>query len=304
MLYIEFPLGKFFKKISTEKQARDLVWQTRFPDGGPKCTKCNSDSFFELKTRPEVRECKSCGCQIRLRAGTIFQDSKTPMLIWVRAIYLMMQGKRGISALELQRQLDIKRYEVAWGILFKVRTALCQRDDKYQIQGVIEFDGTGFGKRENYNQRVVLIGVETRTWFDEKGRLKSKAGFAKILVGREDFETAQKLIDKGIKSGSILRSDGAAVYAADLKNVVTVRKKMLGDQKLLDEWQPWVHKFISNAKSWVLGTHHGVSGDYLELYLGEYTYRFNRRHDVKRLFHRALYACCQASPVSLPASTG
>lgn len=297
-------MGKFFKSITNESEARDLVWQTRFGKHGFKCSKCEGHLFFELKVRPEVRECRSCGLQVRLRAGTIFQDSRTPMLIWVRAIYLMMQGKRGVSALELQRQLEIKRYELAWSILYKVRRALCQRDDKYQIEGVIEFDGTGFGRRETHNQRVVLVGVETKTWFDEKGRLKSKAGFAKILVGREDKETAQKLIDKGIKVGSVLRADGASVYASELKNVVTVRKKTLNDRKLLDEWQPWVHKFISNAKSWVLGTHHGVRSEYLDLYLAEYTYRFNRRHDVKRLFHRALYACCEASPVSLPASTG
>jgi transposase-like protein len=303
MKYAEFPLDKFFKKVSTEKQARDLVWQTRFGVDGLKCPKCIGDSFFELKSRPEVRECKACGYQIRLRAGTVFQDSRTSMLTWVRAIYLMMQGKRGVSALELQRQLEIKHYDVAWGILYKVRNALCQRDDKYQIQGVIEFDGTGFGKRETLNQRMVLIGVETKSWFDEKGKARSKAGFAKIIVGKEDRENAQKLVDKGIKSGSVIKTDGARVYLAELKNVKTASKNTYNDPKILNEWQPWVHKFISNAKSWVLGTHHGVGGDYLELYLGEYAYRFNRRHDVKKLFHRALYACCIASPVTLPAST-
>jgi transposase-like protein len=303
MKYAEFPLDKFFKKVSTEKLARDLVWQTRFGEGELKCPKCHGNSFFELKSRPEVRECKTCGYQVRLRAGTIFQDSKTPMLTWVRAIYLMMQGKRGVSALELQRQLEIKHYDVAWGILYKVRNALCQRDDKYQIQGVIEFDGTGFGKRETLNQRMVLIGVETKSWFDEKGKARSKAGFAKILVGKEDRENAQKLVNKGIKSGSVIKTDGARVYLTELKNVKTASKNTYNDPKILNEWQPWVHKFISNAKSWVLGTHHGVGGDYLELYLGEYAYRFNRRHDVKKLFHRALYACCTASPVTLPAST-
>jgi Zn ribbon nucleic-acid-binding protein len=304
MKYTEFPLDKFFKTVTTEKQARDLVWKTRFGETGFSCSKCGSDDFYELRVRPEVRECVACKYHVRLRAGTIFQDSRAPMLIWVRAIYLMMQGKRGISALELQRQLGVKRYEVTWGILYKVRSALCQRDDKYQIQGIIEFDGTGFGKRETGNQRVVLIGIETKSWFDEKGKARSKAGFAKILVGKEDRENAQKLVDKGIKSGSAIKTDGARVYLSGLKNIKTSSKNTYNDPKILDEWQPWVHKFISNAKSWVLGTHHGVSGDYLQLYLGEYAYRFNRRHDVKKLFHRALYACCIAAPVDLPASTG
>jgi hypothetical protein len=304
MKYIEFPLDKFFKTVTTEKKARDLVWQTRFMNGEIKCSKCQGILFFDLKSRPEVRECKGCGHQIRLRAGTIFQDSRVPMLIWVRAIYLMMQGKRGVSALELQRQLGIKRYEVAWGILYKVRSALCQRDDKYQIQGIIEFDGTGFGKRSTRNQRIVLVGVEVKSWFDEQGNHKSKAGFAKILIGKEDRENIQKMINKGIKPGSALMTDGARAYLTELDNVKVSSKNTYNNPKILNDWQPWVHKFISNAKAWVIGTHHGVGGDYLELYLGEFAYRFNRRHDVRKLFHRALYACCQAAPVNLPASTG
>jgi hypothetical protein len=302
MKYEEFPLNKFFKKISSESHARELVWRTRFGGSGFKCSKCASTTFFELKTRPEVRECKKCSYQLRLRAGSIFQDSRTPMLIWVQAIYIMMQGKRGVSALEIQRQLNIKHYDTTWGLLYKIRSALCQRDDKYKLDGIIEFDGTGFGKIETGNQRMVLIGVETKSWFDEKGKPRSKAGFAKILIGDEARENAQKLIDKGIKTGATLKTDGAKVYAHGIKNVKIQSKKTYNDSKVLEEWQPWVHKFISNAKSWILGTHHGVGGDYIELYLGEYTYRFNRRHDVKKLFHRALYACCQAAPIKLPAS--
>ena len=60
----------------------------------------------------------------------------------------------------------------------------------------------------------------------------------------------------------------------------------------LNDWLPWVHKFISNAKAWIIGTHHGVNVEYFKLYLAEYTYRFNRRHDVKKYFSRALFACC------------
>lgn len=303
MKYTEFPLDKFFKMVATEKQARDLVWETRFGEAGLRCPGCGSDDFYEMKVRSEVRECAACKRQVRLRAGTIFQDSRTPMLIWVRAIYLMMQGKRGISALELQRQLEIKHYDVAWGILYKVRSALCQRDSKYQIQGIIEFDGTGFGKRETLNQRIVLVGVEVKSWFDDKGQPKSKAGFAKILVGKEDRENAQKFVNRGIKSGSAVKTDGARAYLSGLDNVKVTSKNTYNNPEILNQWQPWVHKFISNAKAWVLGTHHGVGGDYLELYLGEFAYRFNRRHDTKKLFHRALYACCIAAPVTLPAST-
>ena len=69
-----------------------------------------------------------------------------------------------------------------------------------------------------------------------------------------------------------------------------------GKKEIVNAWLPWVHKLISNSKAWVIGTHHGVDGEYLESYLAEYFYRFNRRHDSKRLFHRAVRACVLAQP--------
>ncbi|MCP3678987.1 MAG: transposase, partial [Gammaproteobacteria bacterium] len=70
-------------------------------------------------------------------------------------------------------------------------------------------------------------------------------------------------------------------------------------KEILDDWLPWVHKFISNAKSWILGTHHGVDAKYLAQYLSEYTYRFNSRHDPDSLLFRALGACVHATPKTL-----
>ena len=72
----------------------------------------------------------------------------------------------------------------------------------------------------------------------------------------------------------------------------------------LEKWLPWVHRFISNAKAWIIGTHHGVKSKYLKEYLAEYTYRFNRRHDPDSLFYRALQACTLARPVTCGALTG
>ena len=78
---------------------------------------------------------------------------------------------------------------------------------------------------------------------------------------------------------------------------VDVDYRVVGtDKEILDHWLPWIHKFISNAKSWLIGTHHGVESKYLAQYLAEYTYRFNRRHDPDSLFSRALAACVLATP--------
>lgn len=83
-----------------------------------------------------------------------------------------------------------------------------------------------------------------------------------------------------------------------LENVDVDYQVIGSSQEVLDHWFPWVHKFVSNAKSWIAGTHHGVEAKYLSQYLTEYTYRFNRRHDPDSLFFRALGACVHAKPVT------
>lgn len=80
-----------------------------------------------------------------------------------------------------------------------------------------------------------------------------------------------------------------------------VDKYRYGFADLAENLDHRVHRFISNAKAWIIGTHHGVDAKYLGRYLSEYAYRFNRRHDLDSLFHRALTACALAKPITAQA---
>ena len=140
-----------------------------------------------------------------------------------------------------------------------------------------------------------MAAIESKDWVDEKGRQKSKAGFAKVMVAPETQERAQAFVDQAIEKDSMVNTDAAPALTG-LKNVDADHQVMGNDPVVLDRWLPWVHKFISNAKAWLVGTHHGVESQYLARYLGEYTFRFNRRHDPDSLFHRALTACALAQP--------
>lgn len=295
MFYEAFSSERFFAEISTEEAARNLIWRCRFGGKVFVCPGCRGESFYQHQSRNEVRTCKSCHKQVRVRAGTIFDSSKTKLLVWCRAIFFVMQGKRGISALELQRHLGLKSYGLVWTMLQKIREALRQRDEGYKVgDGIVELDGAVFGKRETQNQSEVLVAIETKNWVDKNGKPKSKAGFAKVLVAKETKANAQKLVDQGLRPGSTVNTDGAF---KNLDRVDHDYQVVSGNPAACEHWLPWVHRFISNAKSWINGTHHGVLDKHLERYLGEYTYRFNRRHDVNRLFHRALAACAVAQPV-------
>ena len=293
MSYLRFKGMSFFKQVNTEEKARNLILRSRF--GGKEfiCPECKHEEFYQLVSRPEIRKCKSCGHGARLRVGTLFENTKISMLQWVRAIYMMMQDKRGVSALELQRRLGFGCYETALVISRKIRRALQHRDEQYKLKEIIELDGSGFGNAAKNNQKRVLVAIETKSWTDSKGKLKTSAGFAKVMVAEETRENAEKFLTLGVEKGTMVNTDagkGLIHIQGDFDHDYQV---MDSKRENIDRWLPWVHRFISNAKTWIIGTHHGVRKQYLELYLAEFTYRFNRRHDPDSLFHRALTACSQ-----------
>lgn len=297
MKYQRMKFSRILRELDSEEKARTWVWLAKFHGKEFVCTKCNGLAFWKHRKSPEIRECKACHFEVRLRANTIFQNSKTPMLLWLRAICFAMQGKRGISALELQAELEMKAYGTVWTMLHKIREAFRQRDLQYKLNKYIELDGASFGKKVTGNQVEVLVAIETKDWIDSKGRPKSKAGFAKVMVGAETKQNAQNFVNKNIAEGAMVNTDGSP----SLINLtgVDVDYRVVGtDKEILDHWLPWVHKFIGNAKVWLLGTYHGVESKYLGQYLAEYTFRFNRRHDPDSLFFRALGACVNAKPIT------
>lgn len=303
MQYDHMGFWRIMSGLDSEEKARAWIWLAKFDGKEFVCPKCTNETYYQHHKNPEIRECRQCHFEVRIRANTIFQKSKTPLLIWLKAICVVTQGKRGVSALELKADLEMKSYGTAWVLLHKIREALRQRDARYKLNNVREVDGSVFGRRETGNQTEVLVAVETKSWVDQKGCKRSKAGFAKIMVAHENKKEAQDFVDQAIEKNSMVNTDGSPSFT-HLKNVDVDYQVMDSDQEILDHWLPWVHKFISNAKSWIVGTHHGVEAKYLSQYLAEYTFRFNRRHDPDSLFFRALAACVHAKPTPSQALFG
>ena len=132
MQYKRMKSSKIMVELDSEEKARAWVWFAKFDGKQFCCPKCQFDNFYQHKKKsPEVRECKQCHFEVRLRANTIFQHSKIQMLLWLKALCLMTQGKRGVSALELQSELEMKSYDTAWRMLHKIGEAFRQRDDQY-----------------------------------------------------------------------------------------------------------------------------------------------------------------------------
>jgi hypothetical protein len=303
MKYERLKPAAIAERFKTEGDARAWFWRAKCEGKDWECPNCSHPLFYEYRAR-EVRECRLCMRRFRLRPGTILEHSKLPLITWARAISLVTMGKRGMSALELMRLLAIGSYRTAWRLLHKIRRALTERDEAYKLKGLVELDGAYFSrvaKEDEAGQATALIAVESKAWVDEKGRKKKRAGFAKVQVtGSESKIFAQRFVDAAITPGAQVNTD-AGNALIDLKGVDADYQVMGGDREKLESWLPWVGRFTSNAKTWLLGTHHGVKAKYLKNYLGEYTWRFNRRHDPDSLFHRAVTACMLAKPVRIHA---
>src|SRR5262249_17364917 len=110
MSYRDLNAPEFFALIDTEATARDWLWKAKHGCEEFLWLKCRNRGFYQLMTRPEVRQCVKCRFQERLRARTMLEHSKLPILLWLRAMFLMMQDKNGVSALQLQRQLRMRSY--------------------------------------------------------------------------------------------------------------------------------------------------------------------------------------------------
>src|SRR3954451_1801910 len=144
MLPADLPtdLPSFQARFGTDEQCRDYLFEARWPDGF-RCTGCGHADAYRHKKRL-IDECVACGKQHSLLAGTIFEQTKTGLARWFLAVYLVTSSKRGISAMELQRQMGFGSYGTAWAWLHKIRRAMVARD-REPLGGRVEADETLVG---------------------------------------------------------------------------------------------------------------------------------------------------------------
>src|SRR3954464_5849989 len=116
MLPADLPtdLPSFQARFGTDEQCRDYLFEARWPDGF-RCTGCGHADAYRHKKRL-IDECVACGKQHSLLAGTIFEQTKTGLARWFLAVYLVTSSKRGISAMELPRQMGVRSYGTPWGL--------------------------------------------------------------------------------------------------------------------------------------------------------------------------------------------
>lgn len=256
-------LMEFMEKFGEEEQCRKHMYQIRWPEGFV-CPKCGEkDEPYNIKSHNRF-QCKHCSHQASVTAGTVMDKSRTPLTKWFLAIYLIGQDKRGCSALKLKRELGIA-YDTAWTMSHKIRNAMKDRDANYLLSGMVEVDDAFFGsarvgsKRGRGTEKTkVVFGVS----FDPNGHPKYLR--AKV-VDAVDGEALTTFAKESIEPGSLLRSDGLPAYRK-LGKVGFIHEGQNYNPKEDPEHLKWLHVMVSNAKSFILGTYHGLGSKHLQAF--------------------------------------
>jgi hypothetical protein len=275
---------------------------------GVTCKKCGNEDHYWRQDKWSY-ECKSCKFRTSLRSGTIMQSSKLSFLTWYKAIFLMSTTKKGFSAKEIQRQLGLKRYEPVWSMVHKLRKAMGDRDSRYTLEGMIEFDegyftvesseiekqkakrGRGAAGKQNVAilaESTPLEDIVTNTKSNQVRYFKAK------VLKSHGSKHVNDLISKSIDDKSIVFSDKSTSYI-DIADLVELHITEKSTKETTTDTLKWVHIFISNAKRNFLGNYHKIKGKYLQLYLNEFVYKLNRRYFGEKLFDRLIIASIMKS---------
>jgi predicted RNA-binding Zn-ribbon protein involved in translation (DUF1610 family)/transposase-like protein len=269
------------------------------------CPDCGGKSHYWKKDKDNY-QCKACGKRQSLRANTVMHGSKLPFRYWFIAIHLLTSTKKSFSASELQRQLGHKRYEPIWNLLHKLRQIMGKRDELYTLSDVIELDEGFFStemdedekdkqlKRGRGSQKKskVLVMVESKP-VDGKttktGKPRQVGHLKMIVINDLKSNTITPLVKKNVSDKASIDSDDSTSYVK-LKDVVKEHRPQVIPKKEVSKMLPWVHIAISNAKRMLPDIFHDIKPEYLQNYLNEYCYKFNRRYFGENLFDRLMIA--------------
>lgn len=296
-------LLNFISEFPDEDSCK-LKWKEYRDNIGVVCIKCDCEEHY-WKSDKECYECKKCHYRQSLRSNTVMHGSQLPFKYWFVAMHLLTSTKKSFSALELQRQLGHRNYNPIWAMLHKLRMAMGKRDEKYKLEGVIELDEGFFStemeedekdkplKRGRGSQKKtkVLVAVESTPSDVKKTRGKPrKVGHLKMFVINDlKATTIDPLVEKNIDSKATIDSDNSTSYTNFNSLVEEHRPKVIPKEKL-GQLLPWVHIAISNAKRLFLNIFHDIKPEYMQNYLDEFCYKFNRRYFGEKLFERLMIA--------------
>ena len=269
----EMNLMKLIERFHSEEKCRDRLEALRWPDGVA-CLRCGSTSISRLRERA-LFDCNSCGYQFSVTAGTIFHDTHLPLRKWFLAAYLMVEAKKGISANQLKRTLDVS-YKTAWYLCHRIRAAM-RGAYPFPLKGIVEVDETwvggkkkGMGRGYRGNKAVVVGAVQ------RKGKI-----VLQVIPGT-DRETLHGFIRENTAPNT------EAIFTDDWPAYKGIADEDTRHETVNHSAKQWVNGDVhtntvenvwSLLKRSIIGSYHKLSVKHLDAYLDELEWRFNNREN-------------------------
>ena len=272
---IEFDsLVQFLEVFGTENACRDyltkIIWQN-----GAYCPHCGSKRVYHFSNGC-VHKCAKCRKQFSIKVGTIFEDSKIPLKKWFMAIYLITCHKKGISSLQLSRDLGITQ-KTAWFMLQRLRYAMQTQEFTKPLDGIVEIDETYVGglqknkhrnKRFNYSQgrnnKIPVLGMQQR-----EGELRL------VQYGKTNRANIKPILDTNIAPDATIYTDESPIYKfLPQRKMVNHRDGVYGRGKVTTNH---IEGVFSHFKRTLKGIYHFVSEKHLQKYATMFCFRWNTR---------------------------
>jgi len=287
--------------------AREHLEKLRWPDG-PVCPHCGLEgeaykinvkekTFEEIKlTKKRIRKprkglwkCAGCRKQFTVTVKTIFEDSHIPLHKWLLAVHLMCASKKGMSAHQLMRMLELGSYKTAWFMAHRIRHAMAEGAPDVKLSGIVEADETYIGGRQRFRiADAVKPGVRAQ---DRPSPVANKAAVFSVVqrggrvysrhIERVTAENLKVVLDQVCDADAHLMTDTGA-----LKGIGRERKHSLVNHSA-DEYVRWddgvcvttntVEGYFSLLKRGINGVYHHVGRKHLHRYLAEFDFRYNAR---------------------------
>lgn len=277
------------RRFSTEETARAYFEQMRWPNG-PVCPHCGSaKNNYTLTPNKKARireglyKCGTCGDRFSVTVGTVMESSHIPLHKWLIAFYMMCASKTQISALQLQRQLEIGSYRSALFLCHRIRFALKDTGADSFLGGEVEVDetyigGKARGKGRGYTgNKIAVISLVERG-----GKVCS------TVAERVSGKTINTLLKRHVSEEAHLMTDESPLYTKAGKSFAshsTVNHSI--EEYAYYDYRSGrkvttntVEGFFGNSKRSLDGTHHQISRQHLHLYTAELDFKYNTRNET------------------------
>jgi len=235
--------------------------------------------------------CAGCDRRVSATAGTIFDNTRTPLTIWFSVAWQMTSSKIGVSAIHVQREMGLGSYQTAWAMLHRYRSVMV-RPGRDRLTGDVEVDESYLGGPESGVAGRGALGKVLFAGAVERGPQRGFGRARLAVIPDASAASLRAFLLANVEPGARVITDGWSSYPAATRELYEHQPTTVSASGLTaHEVLPAVHTVFSLVKRWVMGTLQGsVSPEHLQAYFDEWVFRFNRRRSRRRglLFHRLI----------------